>query len=71
MEAQTVVLEDQMQLANTILREQIRAHRERGAVMVAPGEVDEMRADIALSEQLAATMLHVDIQPLPPWVDID
>ena len=66
------MLEDQMQLANTILREQIRAYRERGAVMVAPGEVDEMRADIALLEhQLAATMLHVDLPPLPPWIDID
>ena len=66
------MLEDNMLLANTILREQIRAHRERGAVMVAPGEVDEMRADIALLEhQLAATMLHVDLPPLPPWIDID
>jgi hypothetical protein len=56
---------------NTILREQIRAYRERGAVMV-PGEVGEMRADIALLEhQLAATMLHVDLPPLPPWIDID
>ena len=71
MEAQIAVLEDQMQLANTILREQIRAYRERGAVMV-PGEVGEMRADIALLEhQLAATMLHVDLPPLPPWIDID
>ena len=37
-----------------------------------PGEVGEMRADIALLEhQLAATMLHVDLPPLPPWIDID
>ena len=44
---------------------------QRGAVMV-PGEVGEMRADIALLEhQLAATMLHVDLPPLPPWIDID
>ena len=72
MEAQIAMLEDQMQLANTILREHIRAYRERGAVMVAPGEVGEMRADIALLEhQLAATMLHVDLPPLPPWIDID
>ena len=57
--AQIAMLEDQMPPANTILREQIRAYRERGAIMVAPEEVEEMRADIALLEhQMAATMIH-------------
>ena len=48
MEAQIAMLEDQMPPANTILRELIRAYRERGAIMVAPEEVEEMRADIAV-----------------------
>ena len=72
MEAQIAMLENQMQLANTILKEQTRAYRERGAIMVAPEEVEDMRTDIALLEhQMAATMLHVDLPPLRPWIDID